>query len=272
MMHFQDELPIPRMHRWFGAINGVKRPRTCFVMMPFSSEWSDPVWEAIHAAFAHEAVNCVRADSMRGPVILRDIVEGIAQSSLLLADITDRNPNVFYEIGIAHAWELDVLMITQEAKQIPFDTSSLRHIVYETSAEGLARLNFLLRQVARTSAGSTLTPLSIEIMKPAMPTAGSNFLGQWEGSWTGPQPGKLAHTLVVYALSDKKASVVYFSGNSSDWLVEAGYRYIFGRLVDGALLLEWPDVSIKYQWRDDELFAEREDLGRMFYCTLKRIR
>jgi hypothetical protein len=262
----------PKMHRWFGAIDGVKRPRTCFVMMPFSLEWSAAVWEIIHAAFAHEAVNCIRADSMRGRIVLRDIVEGIAQSSLLVADITNSNPNVFYEIGIAHAWELDVLMITQDVKQIPFDTSSLRHIIYSTSENGLAQLNFTLRQVARGAAGSALTPLGVEIIRSDASSEGAKFLGQWEGNWTGPQPGKLAHTLVVYAISEKRVSVVYFWGNSSEWQIDAGHRYMFGRFVDGILFLEWPDISIKYHFRDDELFAEREDLGRIFICSLRRTR
>jgi hypothetical protein len=241
-------------------------------MMPFSAEWSTNVWEVIHEAFVYEAVTCTRADTLRGSVILNDIVDGIARSTLLLADVTGANPNVIYEIGVAHAWELDVLMITQEPTRIPFDTSSLRHIVYNTSPSGLEELSVRLRQIARHATGSVV-PAKIEIVRSSDALSTLQFLGQWEGNWVGPQPGKLAHTLVIYEITGSKASVVYFYGDCPEWHIhEAGHRYIFGNIVGNVLLLEWPDISIKYHFRDGNLRAERVDRGRMFYCDMERVR
>jgi hypothetical protein len=260
-------------HHWFGSIGGQRSKKTCFVMMPFAPDWADAVWKTIHESFGHEGINCIRADIMPNEVILNDIIAGISKSELLLADVTGSNPNVFYEVGIAHAWELDVLMIGQKGMQIPFDTGHIRHVMYDPSNEGLKKLGFLLRQIIREKTNPDITPSNIDLIEvdPAF-SSNRQLIGQWEGTWSGEKPGSLPHTLVVYEIQSEKVSVAYFSGNLREWGVEAGYRFIFGKLVNGELIIEWPKVRITYALGAEELIGERIDSGKVFSCKLKKIR
>lgn len=60
----------------------------------------------------------------------------IETSHILIADITTRNPNVFYELGIAHALGQKVILMTQNKDDIPFDLLRFRHIIYEDNSDG----------------------------------------------------------------------------------------------------------------------------------------
>lgn len=51
--------------------------------------------------------------------------------------MTDKKPNVFYEVGYAHAKEKEVVLLTQKSKDIPFDLKGHNHIVYENSIDKL---------------------------------------------------------------------------------------------------------------------------------------
>jgi hypothetical protein len=76
----------------------------------------------------------------------------IDRSRVVICDCTGRNPNVFYEIGIAHTLGREVILITQNPEDIPFDLRHLRYVRYLNNAEGRqtlctaleARLNTLL--------------------------------------------------------------------------------------------------------------------------------
>lgn len=77
---------------------------------------------------------------MFGHDVMEDIWKGIVQSELVLADTTGRNPNVFYEIGIAHSIGKEILLITQSVSDIPFDIQRYRHIEYSDNYDGFVRL------------------------------------------------------------------------------------------------------------------------------------
>lgn len=70
----------------------------------------------------------IKADEIFAPAnyITKNIWQLINRSSLLIADITIRNPNVFYELGIAHTIGRDVIIISQNKDDIPFDIQSLQ--------------------------------------------------------------------------------------------------------------------------------------------------
>lgn len=77
----------------------------CFVLMPFISSF-DGVYESIRRACESSEVllSCSRADDFYGAGhIMEDILRGIMASEYVVADLTGRNPNVFYELGIAHS-------------------------------------------------------------------------------------------------------------------------------------------------------------------------
>jgi hypothetical protein len=77
---------------------------SCFVIMPFGGHW-DEYYEQIYApAIVDAGIQPVRADEDFGAgSVLKDIVEMLSECSVVLADITEVNRNVHYELGLAHA-------------------------------------------------------------------------------------------------------------------------------------------------------------------------
>ncbi|WP_206514429.1 hypothetical protein [Xanthomonas euvesicatoria] len=108
-------------------------------MMPFGG--FDSVWSAIQQVAETNSMTALRADSIwEHHEIIQDIVALIDRSAIIVCDCTGRNANVFYEIGIAHALGKEVILITQNSGDIPFDLAHLRNIRYLNNAEGIERL------------------------------------------------------------------------------------------------------------------------------------
>ncbi len=84
---------------------------------------------------------CLRADNIYGnKPIIEDIWKSINEAKIVIAELTDRNPNVFYEVGIAHTIGKEVILITQSMDDVPFDLKHLRCIVYEYTPRGCKML------------------------------------------------------------------------------------------------------------------------------------
>ena len=77
---------------------------------------------------------------MENPAIIQDIVNLIDRAKVVVCDCTGRNPNVFYEIGIAHTLGREVVLLTQSEQDVPFDLRHLRYIRYLNNGEGLREL------------------------------------------------------------------------------------------------------------------------------------
>jgi len=104
-----------------------------FVLMDFAPEF-DAIFEMLIVAAMKEAgFEAFRADNIKSQSnIIRDIIHSIAHSNLIIADLTGSNPNVYYELGIAHGLRRPVVLLTQEISELPFDLKSYRVIVYGT--------------------------------------------------------------------------------------------------------------------------------------------
>lgn len=111
------------------------KPDHAFVIMPFTPKWSACVFQTIKDVLAESGMKCIRADEQYGHQILEDVWKGICEASLVVADVTSRNPNVYYELGIAHVLGRRVLLITQDIADIPFDTRVYRHVLYQYSRQ-----------------------------------------------------------------------------------------------------------------------------------------
>lgn len=110
------------------------------VMMPFSMEF-DNILETIKAACSNANMQCYRADNRwNNSTIIQDIFELIYCSSIVIVDFTGKNPNVFYEAGIAHTLGKNVIPITQNIEDIPFDLRHHRVLKYLKNNEGLQEL------------------------------------------------------------------------------------------------------------------------------------
>lgn len=116
------------------------------VMMPFHPSF-DPVYNALQRTAESVGMHCLRADDIwENPEVIQDVVSLIDRSSIVICDCTERNPNVFYEIGIAHTIGRDVVLITQAKHDIPFDLRHLRFVQYLNNGEGLNDLKTVLLQ------------------------------------------------------------------------------------------------------------------------------
>lgn len=126
---------------------------TCFVMMPFGG-WFDRYYQEVYVPAIKEAgLEPVRADELfsTGSVV-EQIWEQIGKAKVLLADLTDKNPNVFYELGLAHAATKPVVFTAARIEDIPFDLRHLRVIVYETKEpEWAPKLRRLVTEYLRTT-------------------------------------------------------------------------------------------------------------------------
>jgi serine/threonine protein kinase len=125
---------------------------SCFVLMPFGEQ--DNIQEAYRDHIVPVLEECgfqvYRADDIFGHnEVIRDIWTAIGKARLIIADVTGRNANVFYELGMAHAIGKDVIILAQKREDIPFDVTHLRYIKYEYTPRGVQKLkDALLKTVS----------------------------------------------------------------------------------------------------------------------------
>jgi hypothetical protein len=168
------------------SIGTAEKEEICFTIMPFGG-WLDDYYESIYCP-AIEAAGLApkRADDLFTPSsIVTDIWNYTKKAKMLLADLTGKNPNVFYELGLAHALAKPVILVAESMEDIPFDLRALRIIIYDKNAPNWGRIlkdkienaieevqkaptgavlpTFL--EVSRSSTKPTITPREKEIIE-----------------------------------------------------------------------------------------------------------
>ncbi len=132
--------------------------KNAFILMPFSESLSEVYEFLIKGALTEAGYQVKRADDIKSQSnILEDIIKGIMESDLIVADLTESNANVYYELGIAHSFQKKVVLITQDIEELPFDLRSYRVIGYSTH---FSRMN---------SAKSELTTIALEALAGTIP-------------------------------------------------------------------------------------------------------
>lgn len=127
-----------------------REPDMVAVMMPFDARFA-AVYEAIKDAATDAGFRCHRADDIWDHEhIMDDIISLIWRAQVVVADFTDRNANVFYETGIAHALGRTVIPLTQSMADVPFDLRTVRSLTYLSNLEGLEALHSELTTKLRT--------------------------------------------------------------------------------------------------------------------------
>lgn len=108
---------------------------TCFVMQPFGPPLGGYYDSIFKPAIEQTGLRPVRADAdMFGAGKIMDQVwRGIRGARVLVAELTSRNPNVFYELGLAHALGKPVVLVSSNEQDVPFDLNHIRVIYYDTS-------------------------------------------------------------------------------------------------------------------------------------------
>jgi hypothetical protein len=108
------------------------RPQA-FVIMPFKSEL-DFVHSVIYQTIGRCGIDCVRADQIAvSRPVMDDVKRQIAEADLVIVDFTGKNPNVYYEAGLADAWKKDWIVLAQSADDLTFDVRHIRCIQYSNT-------------------------------------------------------------------------------------------------------------------------------------------
>lgn len=142
--------------------------KSVFVIMPFSDDLDD-IWEVgIKDTVEGLGFNCYRADGVLTPGFIVDqIYDSISNADLIIGEMTGKNPNVFYEIGIAHALgKPTILFATSTDDLTAFDTRGLRHCLHNKKTA-----------TVRKYLKSTLPLMETDDILPTIP--GGNVIYEW---------------------------------------------------------------------------------------------
>lgn len=108
---------------------------TCFVMMPFAKPIGDHYEKIFEPAIVKAGLKPIRADNeiFGTGKIMDQVWSGITAARVLVAELTARNPNVFYELGLAHALRKPVVLVSSNESDVPFDLHHIRVIYYDVN-------------------------------------------------------------------------------------------------------------------------------------------
>ena len=113
------------------------RRGTCFVIMPFNHQATTVYASLLKPAIEELGFQCVRQDERRtmNRQVVDDTVKNIREASLIIAEISSPNPNVYYELGIAHALSKPVILFSTDTEGAPFDVRNFRIAGYDPTAK-----------------------------------------------------------------------------------------------------------------------------------------
>lgn len=131
---------------------------TVFVAIPSGEPFDSIYSKLIAQPLVEDGIRVSRAQDLSSARnILADVVQGIEGATIVVADLTELNPNVFYEVGLAHALRKPVILLTQDIDALPFDLQQYRTISYSIDFDKAQRLaDELRRLVDRVSADTSL--------------------------------------------------------------------------------------------------------------------
>jgi chaperonin GroEL len=136
-------------------------PNLAFVLIPFKAPFNDYYEDIIRPAAKAAGLLALKANEIYGTgPIIQDIWKQIWTATVVIADVTDKNPNVNYELGICHTLGVPTVIITQSMDDVPFDYKHRRCIPYNTDGSTWQRdlkrsITATLKQVI---AGEDLSP------------------------------------------------------------------------------------------------------------------
>lgn len=105
--------------------------------MPFHEPFNSYYEQIIVPAARESGLDALRSDEIYGAKpIIQDIWNHIWKARIVVADVTDRNPNVNYELGITHTLGVPTIIISKRADDVPFDYRHIRCVIYETEKPG----------------------------------------------------------------------------------------------------------------------------------------
>lgn len=149
-----------------------------FVLMPFDDRFDDIYKFGIRGAADDVGAYAERVDEqIFTDGILDRIFNQISKADVIVADMSGRNPNVFYEVGYAHALGKIVLLLTQDTNDIPFDLKHRQHTVYGGKIDLLrtelgSKLRWAIGEAARQAKTSAREQFSLRVARKDVPPVG----------------------------------------------------------------------------------------------------
>ncbi len=108
-----------------------------FVVMQFSQQFNELYQDVIKSICDKYSIEAVRADDIyNNGMIIHDITSNINEAKVIIADVTSKNPNVYYEVGYSHALSKPTILLAEEGTELPFDVKPYRVIFYTNSIGG----------------------------------------------------------------------------------------------------------------------------------------
>lgn len=241
-----------------------------FVLMPFDSAFDDVYKIGIQEAAARAGVKAQRLDDQIFPEGMVDrIFQQIEQADIIIADMSGRNPNVFFEVGYARAKEKLCIHITSDVRDIPFDLQHVRHIVYGNNISLLReKLSEHLEWAVKQTRERLATGIRVKIQPPRGSLSTTEYIAKIG----------VEFTLDLFNESEKKAAELdaFYLYSKSHWSVVqdgadcaytdsdiAGYQYRYyikppaSRLAKGA----WAQLSFRTERIVAELWMGQEILN-----------
>ena len=152
-----------------------KSDRICFVIAPIGAEGSDVRIRSdqiLKHIVGPAAKDCgydpIRADQISEPgLITSQVIQHVVEDALVIADLTGRNPNVFYELALRHAVKKPVVQIIHATESIPFDVAASRtvhvdHHDLDSAAKAREEIGRQIRAVEKNPT-EVDTPISVAI-------------------------------------------------------------------------------------------------------------
>ena len=124
--------------------------------MEFDTRYDSLYSEVIKPVCKEYGFEAYRADDVYRPgIILQDVISGLKESDMIIAEISPTNPNVFYELGYAHAIEKPTVLLARRGGELPFDISGYRVIFYDDTIGGKSAVEKDLKNHLSNIIGST---------------------------------------------------------------------------------------------------------------------
>lgn len=144
-----DPAAIPLLREFnITSVDAQIDPKLVFVLTPFL-EAEDKVFRSIKLICDGLGLKCVRGDERFVPGdVLPHIIRLLLRSSIIIANVGGRNPNVFYELGIAHTIGKTTILLSETIEEVPFDIKTKRVITYHN--------NFTLEKRVRSALANSL--------------------------------------------------------------------------------------------------------------------
>ncbi len=191
-----------------------EKEKICFVIAPIGEpdsdirKRSDQVFKHIIApAVKPFGFKPIRADHISEPgIITSQVIQYVVESPLVVADLTGRNPNVFYELAIRHAIKKSLVQLIKKGEQIPFDVAGTRTIqfdIHDLDSVDEAK-NELKKQIESIEKGK------YEIDTPISVALDLKFLKESEN----PEQRSLAD--IVEAITELRAGILSLEKKLSD--------------------------------------------------------